>query len=593
MPFPIENFESFIDPVINRRGQEYFARGAIESLEEIEPGKWEARVHGTELYQVQLEVKEGVVDKVYCSCPYSYSYGGICKHLVAMIYLLRFKMMGNDSDANYEEGLRGKNPLEKSDKKKEGKKSSRKSVAEQVKEALERLSPEQIRSFLQEILEEDRYFRSIFMSRVISMDTPTPQTASDVRRQVKRMLQPAKNRRSIIYPNEAQTYLGGIQEMLSKAEQQLREHGTSSVIVACQVIIEELVPAFQYIDDSEGDVGNLVEWSFSLLNEAAGKELEESTRRVFYKNCLKQADDERYEGWGFHFRFLDLAVQLAKTAEEINHLESLLTERFEQSRNKSSSDFMSSYDLEKYASLLVELYEDLQQQEKQLRFMEENSNLSNIMEKLIHKAWLRKEYDKVRAYCEKAVKQFKSKPGLNSVWLEWLLKVAEAEENISEQRKYVRQLLHDTGSLDWYKRLKKLYDEKEWTQKSDELLKELQNQGRWKYSSLVPSICIDEKNWEGLFNYVHTNPDLRTLQHYDSWLKDHYFDELMSLYKKGLINYMKTNTGRNYYRETCRILKRLEVLGGTDTAHEVAGILQSDYKNRPALQEELMKAGYH
>ncbi|MFN0033468.1 MAG: SWIM zinc finger domain-containing protein, partial [Saprospiraceae bacterium] len=57
---------------------------AIESVE-VQPGRAEAEIYGTELYEVTLEHRAGDVFGD-CSCPYD---DGACKHLAALLMHLR------------------------------------------------------------------------------------------------------------------------------------------------------------------------------------------------------------------------------------------------------------------------------------------------------------------------------------------------------------------------------------------------------------------------------------------------------------------------------------------------------------------------
>ena len=584
MPFPLKDFESFIDAKIRERGYRYFMNGHITHLEETKPDKWRAEVQGSELYQIHVEIKEEVVERIHCSCPYDY--GPVCKHQVAVCHSLRMKLQNTEPDPNEHET----NITAKSNNKTGKKSTGRKTVTEQINEKMDRLQPGQIRDFLQEILEDDRYHRSVFIARFADPDPP--QTKADYRKQVKRMLKPAKqkSRHSILYGREAYRYLEGIRELLSGCERQLKQGQVSSVITASQVVIEEVVPAFQYIDDSDGQVGYLVERSFELLEDAAGKELDKSTRRAFFEDCLQQFKDERYSGWDFGRRFLDLAVELADSAEAYDQLEELLLRKFSQIKKDVDSDFIYSLNRERTAGQLLDLYDAAGRKSKRLTFMKENRDLSNIMERLIEYAWQQKNYESVKTYSKEALQKFTAKPGLDTQWMEWLLKVAEAEEDIEEQRAVTERLLLKTGKMEWYKSLKKLYDKEKWPEKTDELLQS-QQADKLRYSGLIPSICIEEKRWDELYEYVKSDPSLPTLQHYDSWLKDHYSDELMALYKDELLQYMENNTGRKYYKNACAILQRMQALGGSRTANEVVQILQNKYDNRPALQDELMKAG--
>ncbi len=49
MKIPLSKFESVIDPVIVRRGDEYFSNSAVNGLKQLKAGEWIASVEGTKI----------------------------------------------------------------------------------------------------------------------------------------------------------------------------------------------------------------------------------------------------------------------------------------------------------------------------------------------------------------------------------------------------------------------------------------------------------------------------------------------------------------------------------------------------------------
>ncbi len=54
----LNNFETEINPTILQRGINYFNDQLVEDLEETEPGVWEAIIAGTDIYDIEVEVKQ-------------------------------------------------------------------------------------------------------------------------------------------------------------------------------------------------------------------------------------------------------------------------------------------------------------------------------------------------------------------------------------------------------------------------------------------------------------------------------------------------------------------------------------------------------
>ena len=87
MIIPLNEFEQIIDETILKRGLSYFKNGYVSEFAEISIGEYEAKVSGTEEYTVRLEIKNNVIIKHNCDCPYDM--GPVCKHIVASIFYLK------------------------------------------------------------------------------------------------------------------------------------------------------------------------------------------------------------------------------------------------------------------------------------------------------------------------------------------------------------------------------------------------------------------------------------------------------------------------------------------------------------------------
>jgi transcription elongation factor GreA-like protein len=86
---------------------------------------------------------------------------------------------------------------------------------------------------------------------------------------------------------------------------------------------------------------------------------------------------------------------------------------------------------------------------------------------------------------------------------------------------------------------------------------------------------------------VCKSPGLHTIGQYETYLSGKYTAEVVDLYVNALLDYMKTNVGRNHYKEACRYLRRIIKLGAREKANEVISFFRTEYRNRKALMEEL------
>lgn len=82
----LDNFEIQIASVIVQRGRGYYNNGSVISIEETDDNTWTAEVEGTQLYTVEVTLKNKTITDYSCDCPYD---GGTCKHVVAVLFTLR------------------------------------------------------------------------------------------------------------------------------------------------------------------------------------------------------------------------------------------------------------------------------------------------------------------------------------------------------------------------------------------------------------------------------------------------------------------------------------------------------------------------
>lgn len=82
------NFEKQIETKIVKRGRSYFKGGYIQSIIQVNQGRYSATVSGTRNYDVLVQLNDAleIVDSS-CNCPYDW--GFYCKHEVAVFYHIR------------------------------------------------------------------------------------------------------------------------------------------------------------------------------------------------------------------------------------------------------------------------------------------------------------------------------------------------------------------------------------------------------------------------------------------------------------------------------------------------------------------------
>lgn len=556
-----EDPEIYFPSVIMERGASYYASGAIRNLAQSDNGTWVAEVEGTETYLVTIKPVDDGLFNCRCTCPYAYD--APCKHIAAVMMAVE-----DESDISSVQEAEA-NP-------------SSSSLANPIDEMLNRSEKETLAEFIRKMAAEDPHFKNQFLSFM----TPTEPGAGkpQFRKLIKSALAPAR-RKGLVFSNEARRMLSPVYELLERADELNQSGSPETAMAISQVVVEEMVPAFQFIDDSYADVGEAVQWAIDLLHELAGRHLEEKEQKQFFNWCIKSIDDERYEGWDFPDDFIAMGVNLAGAGIQAAKMEDLLDNRIEQS-SKKPDHWSSTYRLETSVLQKARLFRKFGREEEADALLNRFKMLTRVRDQMIETAWGRGEPETVKTLAEDAIKSLgKSAPGLIPGWQRWLIRVYETRKDDGKVQEWLEALLINEPTMVTYAKLKKIWPADHWPGYLHEtLIPNLSAGNRGSY--LLPEIYALEKMWDQLLDYLKKNPNFFTLKRYGQYFTETALDEIYELYETLIRNYLEQNTGRKNYRKMCDELKHLYNLGAEEQALKLSDALCDLYSNRPALVEE-------
>lgn len=119
----------------------YYYDGAVHDLEKSEHG-YHAMVEGMEDYEVDIEVKDGQICEMYCTCPYAED-GNNCKHMAAVLCEIEER----EGAGRLTEGSGPDQPEEKLD------------------DIIEKISETELRSFIKQLAGQNDEIRNKLMTR--------------------------------------------------------------------------------------------------------------------------------------------------------------------------------------------------------------------------------------------------------------------------------------------------------------------------------------------------------------------------------------------------------------------------------------------
>lgn len=567
MEIQLDRFEEQIDEVILQRGLNYFRKGYVTDVEEIGYGDYEATVNGREIYTVHLHIEKGIVTEYDCNCPYDQ--GPVCKHIVAVLFYLQQDMLHLEEDL----------PTKKTTKK-----AKKPSEMEQVDKILHLLPHEELKAFVRDYCKKNKQVRGQFLFSHMDLCVEQKELYSQ---QIQALIKSYSGRYGFIEYRDAANLGRSVCGLLDEAADWPQRGKTAQAIYLAEATIEKMADDINNTDDSSGEIGGCISTATQMLADLAESGLASPFREELYQWAIKQSKSKTLQGWDWHFEVIRIAIDLIQSPQEKEQLLSILGE-------------IQSYDEDDWnyrqiLNLRLQIIRKTENEEAAIRFMEANLSNSTFRKLLIEKALSEKNYPQVEKLANEGIKQDeKSKPGLAADWKNYLLtmylQTGDKEQIIRLARYFLLQYYsrHQPRQY-YYDLLKSLISEEQWAAYVDGIIAEICQENKYGAFQPVAEIYIREKQWDKLLAWIRQYPVFYHIEQTEPYLKEMYPQELAALYRDTILKYLESNTGREHYQKCCQYIRRMIKLGARPMATELITQLQTQYRNRRALLEELSK----
>lgn len=216
-----------------RRGEEYFSVGAVERLRATDD-KITAKVKGTATYQVELRDEDDGELAYDCTCPRAAD-GYFCKHCVAvgLAWLAEHASEGE--------------PNAKSSREK------RRDPWREIREYLTTQAPESLIDLLLEVAQrDDRLYRSLLLK------AERTGGGGNVADAFRRAIDDATRIHAFIDWREVGTFAGNIDQVADSLAELLKPDTAATLVELTEYAIERLENSLEQIDDSNGEIGDIV-----------------------------------------------------------------------------------------------------------------------------------------------------------------------------------------------------------------------------------------------------------------------------------------------------------------------------------------------
>ena len=548
---------------ILERGLNYYEEGYVTSLEQTLTG-YMAVVEGTDDYYVEIEIRDDQVYDMTCTCPYAAD-GNYCKHMAAVLYKIEEGEADTKIPANYFE-----------------------KVQDQKRELQEVIAGIPIKE-LQEIVFSQATSDDFLYNRIMTKYALiTPRHMIRLKQQVNDIGYHYSDRSGFVDYYHATDYTDALNTLLYENIPLLLEKNY-------RMEAFELVNCVFYeignrdMDDSDGGTSfvadNCYEYWQTILQECNDKE-KESMFQWF------QEHQENYVMDYLEDYISDFLLNEFHDEEILQKKLHMLDEKIAkfQKENYSGDSYSAYYGVVNNITARIRLMQELNYSKQEIReYRQKYRNFSEIRKMEIQEYLSGGKYEEAIAVLKESKSLDADKAGVVAEYSQQLIQIYEKR---NMQKEYAQELEYQVfecmqRDLEYIAKLKKLYSETEWEEQRERFL-----QG--KTSSWIRyEFLVEEELFEELLREIQKNQSVYALDQYEKVLKKHLPNEVRDIYvqyvKKGAIQ----TADRKAYKYLMSYLKKItKYPNGKKIAQDIAESWRQDYKRRPAMMDELRKAGF-
>lgn len=559
----MSNWKDLFQEHILARGEAYYFEGAVLELHKTEHG-YHAVVEGTEDYEVDIEMEGGRVCEMYCSCPYAEN-GNNCKHMAAVLFEIEEQ---NEEDILAE----GTCP---DDQEKE------------VEEIIERISEEELRSFVKGIAAQDSEIRNILMTRyAVKIDEKQMER---LKQGVDQLVWEYGDRSGYIDYRNALDFCWALENYLEDKVDTLIERKCYGQAFALTNYVFQTIGNID-IDDSDGGTSQVANVCYDKWKK-------------ILENCSEEEKNEMFSWFMSHLScdyvvdymedyMEDFLTHEFQNREMLEKMLKDLDERIEMQTSSTDcgSTWSARYGYENNIIKRLELMERLGFSAEEIReYRRQHWRFSVVRELEIQENLNNGNLDEAIRILQESKILDKEYPGLIARYSEQLISIYETQP---DKEVYKKELLYyvfecPQNNLVHIYKLKKVCTDKEWDGYREKILKSPKN-----YNILYP-FMEKEGMYEPMLECLKKETFIYNLDRYEKVLKEKFPEQVRDIYISYLPHEAERASNRNRYRELMKYLKKIRRYPrGKEKASEIAKNWRAVYYRRTAMMDEMQKAGF-
>ncbi len=536
--------ECFEDKILER-GEKYWRQGRVRQLHD-QGDIVTAIVMGTEDYDVEIDLMDGMFDDADCTCPYAGD-GNACKHMAAVLFALE---AGEAQKTGHE-----------------NEKTSRVSW----REALDQMGEQDLRSLLADMAARDRDLQARLILRV-TKELSAGQYDSWAKH-LEKLARGARDRDGFIEYEQAYDFCVSVCEFLHDTASDLIDGGffPDAFRLACMVF--DFISG-EEMDDSDGGMTEVLSccediW-MGMIRRADAEEKEQMygllTERLpddfgSVEAVLMEADWDMKQLQA-SLRLLDEAIGKGSSDQQIGRL--VEQRRYLMERTGADKEQIQAY-LARFHKLpavrQMQIKDCIDQGDDQtaIALLRESKKLDGD------------EGRPVMRYCEQLAELYR-KTGQTALY-----------------ERELRDLIFSckTWKIEYVKQLKELTPAAQWPALFEQILRQPSMRDN------MPALLAWDGQFQRLYDLLSQTARAEEVDRYESVLRQWSQEKTRDLYLRCLDRAMSFADGRSAYRKCIDYLRKLRTYPeGEAAVSQAAKMWREIYPRRRAMLDELERAGY-
>ena len=543
------NWRTFFNKKIMTRGQDCFNRGLVDDLE-YDDTHISAVVCGSEDYDVSIRLDDGEVTDMDCTCPYAED-GNDCKHMAAV--LLAYESETKTAAIH---------------------KAYKLTSAELVQAADE----DTLREFVLGIIKNDRHLRARLELAVNKSSGSAD--ISVFKKNIERMIRSFGGRYGYIEYRDADRFVRQMLSVIDTDISGLVSQGNIAEAFELSIFFLNEISDVD-IDDSDGGLSELMSavwvcWEDML---SLADDMQKNKMFVwFYEKARSRSKDFFDEcSEDFFFKHFDDDEFLNKKLEMIDD---------ELKSSPDSDDHFESYAERSLVMRRIYLMEELHMKGSEIMtFCKIHENIPHVRKYMTDYYISHNMEDEAITLLTRSIELDSKYIGLVNEYRNKLKDIYKRRGDTEAYKLQLTELVQSRCDIDDYRELKAQYSEEEWHSVREMIISEVNYYKR-------AEIYAEEGLYDRLMDYAEKSFDLSPLRQYEKLLVKFSPERVLKVYEAHLRKAACHASGRSYYADWANTIKHMQsIKGGKAIAEKIAADWREQYKNRPAMMQEMDRAG--